>query len=146
MQVEAGREFEIDVPRGHTTLAYVFEGLGFFDDGQSDEGQRVPAVRMVKFADGDALKVRAAEDQHVKFFSGRDSHLHNLGITVHNGGHLKELYFPKGSIVGAIVRDQQVLLPSGETIIEIGDNLVIFFTRACTARYSRMRSLGFSKP
>jgi len=42
---------------------------------------------------------------------------------------LKELHFPKGSVVGAIVRDRQVFIPSGETIIKIGDSLVIFFTK-----------------
>ncbi len=57
-----------------------------------------------------------------------------------NSVHLKELHFPKGSIVGAIVRDQQVLLPSGETIIEIGDNLVIFFTKKAAADLERFLS------
>jgi redox-sensitive bicupin YhaK (pirin superfamily) len=67
VRVEAGREFEIDIPRGHTTLAYVFEGEGVFLNGEAGEGESVPAVRMVKFADGDALKVRAAEGQYIRF-------------------------------------------------------------------------------
>jgi trk system potassium uptake protein TrkA len=46
-----------------------------------------------------------------------------------NNVHLKELRFPQGSLVGAIVRDRQVFIPSGDTLINIGDNLVVFFTK-----------------
>ncbi len=67
VRVEAGREFEIEVPRGHTALAYVFEGLGFIHDGNSGDGTPVPGVHMVKFTDGERIKVSAAEDQHVRF-------------------------------------------------------------------------------
>jgi trk system potassium uptake protein TrkA len=42
---------------------------------------------------------------------------------------LKDLNCPRDSLVGAIVRDQWVFIPSGETIIQPGDNLVIFFTK-----------------
>ncbi len=66
-RVEAGHAFEMEIPRGHTALVYVFEGEGIFDNGDQDEAQRVPAVRMVKFTDGDWLKVRAAEDQYIRF-------------------------------------------------------------------------------
>lgn len=45
---------------------------------------------------------------------------------------LKDLYFPPGSILGAIVRVKkgEVIIPSGNTIIEANDNLVIFCTAA----------------
>ncbi|MDH4317387.1 MAG: Trk system potassium transporter TrkA [Desulfobulbaceae bacterium] len=47
---------------------------------------------------------------------------------------LKELNFPNGSLVGAIVREQWNFIPSGETIIKPGDNMVVFFTKdAATA-------------
>lgn len=42
---------------------------------------------------------------------------------------LKSLFFPKGAIVGAIVRDRQVFIPSGETTLQPDDNLIIFFTK-----------------
>jgi quercetin 2,3-dioxygenase len=67
VRVEAGHAFEMEIPRGHTALVYVFEGEGIFDNGDQAEGQRVPAVRMVKLTDGDWLKVRAAEDQYIRF-------------------------------------------------------------------------------
>ncbi len=42
---------------------------------------------------------------------------------------LKDCGCPKGSVVGAIVRNGEVSIPSGDSIIQPGDNLVIFFTR-----------------
>ena len=42
---------------------------------------------------------------------------------------LKSLFFPKGAIVGSIVRGRQVFIPSGETKLQPGDNLIIFFTK-----------------
>jgi trk system potassium uptake protein len=42
---------------------------------------------------------------------------------------LKNLSFPPGAIIGAIVRGPEVLIPSGETKLQPDDNLVIFFTR-----------------
>lgn len=42
---------------------------------------------------------------------------------------LKSLSFPKGAIVGAIVRQSQVFIPSGETTLQPDDNLIIFFTK-----------------
>ena len=42
---------------------------------------------------------------------------------------LKSLYFPRGSIVGAVVRGKEVIIPSGETKIQPDDSLIIFFTK-----------------
>ena len=42
---------------------------------------------------------------------------------------LKSLYFPKGAVVGAIVRQKQVFIPTGETTLQPDDNLIIFFTK-----------------
>ncbi|MBU3936768.1 MAG: Trk system potassium transporter TrkA, partial [Proteobacteria bacterium] len=42
---------------------------------------------------------------------------------------LKHLDFPKGSIVGAIIRNDQVIIPSGDTKLQPNDNLVVFFTQ-----------------
>ncbi len=42
---------------------------------------------------------------------------------------LKDLQMPKGAVIGAIVRDGKASIPSGDTIIKPGDNLVIFFTK-----------------
>ncbi len=42
---------------------------------------------------------------------------------------LKQLHLPAGSIVGAVRRDEQIFIPSGETVIHGGDILVVFFAR-----------------
>ncbi len=42
---------------------------------------------------------------------------------------LKDLKLPKRSIIGAIVRDDRAFIPSGESTIMPGDNLVIFYTQ-----------------
>ncbi|MDH5298328.1 MAG: Trk system potassium transporter TrkA, partial [Desulfobulbaceae bacterium] len=41
-----------------------------------------------------------------------------------SGVPLKSLYFPRGSIVGAIVRGQEVIIPTGETKLAVDDSLV----------------------
>ena len=51
--------FICPVPRGHTALAYVFEGAGNFS------GEAVESVRMVVFSDGDQIEVES--DTGVRF-------------------------------------------------------------------------------
>ncbi len=42
------------------------------------------------------------------------------------GKKLSQLSFPSGSIVGAIIRNGDMIIPDGEAIIEVGENVVIF--------------------
>ena len=42
---------------------------------------------------------------------------------------LKTLNFPIGAIVGAIVRDREVIIPKGNTRLQHGDQLIIFFVK-----------------
>ncbi len=39
---------------------------------------------------------------------------------------LKSIDFPKGAVVGAVIRDNQVIIPTGDTVLKAGDRLVIF--------------------
>jgi len=39
---------------------------------------------------------------------------------------LKDLKLPKGAIVGAVSRDGLAFLPTGETVLEVGDDIVVF--------------------
>lgn len=41
---------------------------------------------------------------------------------------LKEVDFPRGAVVGAVFRDDRIFIPTGDTIMDPGDTLVIFFT------------------
>ena len=42
---------------------------------------------------------------------------------------LKRLSFPKGAIVVGIIRQEKIIIPSGESVIEPGDRIIIFATR-----------------
>ena len=44
------------------------------------------------------------------------------------GCHIAEINLPKGSSIGAIVRNNKVILPKLNTIIETGDHVVLFLT------------------
>ena len=64
-----GAEFVQEVPSGHTAVAYVFEGSGTFEDGETGSGESIPvsAVRMVQFEDGDHIRARANPDSLFRF-------------------------------------------------------------------------------
>jgi redox-sensitive bicupin YhaK (pirin superfamily) len=65
--LEPGASFVQAIPAGHTAVAYVFEGRGDFGLDDQSQGERIEAVCMVVFGDGDHLKVRAAPDTPVRF-------------------------------------------------------------------------------
>jgi len=44
-----------------------------------------------------------------------------------NGVPLYEMRFPRGAIVGAIVRGESVMIPTGNTVLDMDDRLIIFF-------------------
>ena len=39
---------------------------------------------------------------------------------------LRDIKFPKGAIIGAVVRDKDIIIPTGDTIILPGDRVIIF--------------------
>lgn len=42
------------------------------------------------------------------------------------GKKLSQIKFPKGSIVGAIIRNGDMIIPDGESIIEVGERVIVF--------------------
>ncbi|MEQ9401932.1 MAG: Trk system potassium transporter TrkA [Longimicrobiales bacterium] len=42
------------------------------------------------------------------------------------GRSLRDLHFPKGSVVGTILRDDEILIPRGDDRIEAGDEVIVF--------------------
>jgi redox-sensitive bicupin YhaK (pirin superfamily) len=73
-----GAEFCQEIPLGHTAVAYAFEGEGSFGSMEAGNGSRpeafvegeqelVSAVKMIVFADGDHIRVRAAQNSPVRF-------------------------------------------------------------------------------
>jgi redox-sensitive bicupin YhaK (pirin superfamily) len=57
----AGRSFEQPVPRGHTALAYVFEGEVSFGDASDAAHGKVTAPRLAVLGDGDLVRARTGE-------------------------------------------------------------------------------------
>lgn len=62
--VEAGASLRLPVRRNHTAIAYLFEGAGRFG-GEPDE--RVEAVKMLIFDEGDLLQVAAGPAENARF-------------------------------------------------------------------------------
>lgn len=62
ISVPANISFTHLIPRGHTAFAYVFGGQGVFGITSDDHGQQVASPRLVVFADGDRVQIRASED------------------------------------------------------------------------------------
>lgn len=60
VSVPAGTSFTHPIPSGHTAFAYVFAGEGLFGVTDDDKGEQVSAPRLVVFADGDQVEIRAS--------------------------------------------------------------------------------------
>jgi trk system potassium uptake protein TrkA len=42
---------------------------------------------------------------------------------------LKKIAFPKGSMVASIIRQEKIIIPTGDSVIEPEDRIIIFATR-----------------
>ena len=62
LELAPASEFSYPVPEGHTVIAYVFEGSGFFGADETP----VDAVKMLFFSDGDSVQVKTS-DSPVRF-------------------------------------------------------------------------------
>lgn len=67
IRLEPEASFTHMIPKGHTTLAYIFEGEGYFGLDKEDRGEYVESVRMVVFGDGETIKVRAGAESSLRF-------------------------------------------------------------------------------
>ncbi len=61
VSVPANGVFSQPIPRGHTAFAYVYAGEGQFGVQAGTAGTAVPEPRLVIFADGDAVEIRASQ-------------------------------------------------------------------------------------
>lgn len=63
---------------------------------------------------------------------GSDAEVMEIQVTESNkfkGIPLKSMQFPRDAVLGAIVRKGRVIIPSGETTLKQGDNLIVFFAK-----------------
>lgn len=54
------------------------------------------------------------------------------------GKPLKNISFPKGTLVTGIIRDEHVTIPSGESIIEPGDRIIIFAQKSAISKVEKI--------
>jgi len=50
----------------------------------------------------------------------------------------KEMHFPRGTIVGAIVRGEEIIIPDGDSVILPGDHVVIFTPRSAIPQLEKL--------
>jgi redox-sensitive bicupin YhaK (pirin superfamily) len=65
--LEPDTEFSLPVPEGHSVVAYLFEGEGLFGMDDDMTSERIQAVRLVVFGDGDHVRIRAGLSSHARF-------------------------------------------------------------------------------
>lgn len=51
---------------------------------------------------------------------------------------LRNIKFPRGAIIGAVVRDRDIIIPTGDTIIRSGDRVIIFTLTSAIPSVERM--------
>lgn len=54
------------------------------------------------------------------------------------GKRVREISFPTGSIVGAVLSGGQVVMPRGDTVIQVGDTLVVFAVRDAVGKVEQL--------
>jgi redox-sensitive bicupin YhaK (pirin superfamily) len=86
VQLEPGARISLPAHPGHTAVAYIFEGRGVFGMDLDGAGERVEAVHMLVFGDGEQIEVRTDSNSHVRFM-------------LMTGAPFKEPIFPYGPFV-----------------------------------------------
>jgi redox-sensitive bicupin YhaK (pirin superfamily) len=86
VELEAGTDFSYPIPRGHTAVAYLFEGEAAFGGSGNSQGRLIQAVHLVVFSDGDLIKVHTTPDSSARFM-------------LMAGGPFKEPIVPYGPFV-----------------------------------------------
>ncbi|QYJ14512.1 Trk system potassium uptake protein TrkA [Rubrobacter xylanophilus DSM 9941] len=55
-----------------------------------------------------------------------------------SGRPLAEVDFPEGAIIGAVIRDGEVLIPTGRDVLEPGDDVIVFAVERAVERVERL--------
>ena len=53
---------------------------------------------------------------------------------------IKDINFPKGSIIGVIIRDNNVIIPTGDDLIKMGDKVIVFLLPEAIYKVEKMFS------
>ncbi len=54
------------------------------------------------------------------------------------GKRVRDINFPPGSIIGAVQTDGEVKMPSGDTVIQVGDVMVMFADRSAVHQVEQL--------
>ena len=54
---------------------------------------------------------------------------------------LKEVKFPQGAIIGAVVRHQEVVIPRGDDVVSAGDHVIVFTLQKAIRKVERAMSV-----
>ena len=54
------------------------------------------------------------------------------------GKPIKEISMPKGTLVTGIIRNDSVIIPTGESVIEPGDRIIIFAKRQAIPKIEKI--------
>ena len=57
---------------------------------------------------------------------------------------LKKITFPKGAILVSIIRDDTIMIPTGESIVEHGDKIILFARRQAILKLEKMLTVKLS--
>ena len=58
------------------------------------------------------------QGQMIDYIAGRGSRIPR--------NRIKQVRFPQGAVIGAILRKDKLIIPDGATVVEIGDRAVVF--------------------
>jgi trk system potassium uptake protein TrkA len=86
---------------------------------------------------GQVLSVRSLREsivEGIEFVAVKDAGIVGLPLAL--------LHLPHGSIVGAVVRGDEVIIPDGSTVIDEGDRVVLFARPALMPRLQRLLTPG----
>ncbi len=94
-----------------------------------------PILQFVRRGDVVAVRtLRASLVEGIEFVATEGSGIVGLPLAL--------LHMPHGSLVGAIVRDEQVFIPDGSTVVQPGDRVILFARPALIPRMQRLLAPG----
>lgn len=59
------------------------------------------------------------------------------------GKPLRELQFPRGAIIGAVIRNNEAIIPGGSDVIAPGDGVYVFATKSAVPKLEKLMSVRF---
>ena len=57
------------------------------------------------------------------------------------GKPLRKTSIPKGTLVAGIIRDEEIIIPSGDSVVEPGDRVIIFAQRNAIPKIEKLLSV-----